>query len=151
MFVSGSVWAETFLVGQWRQFFEGHEFFLSDHHPVLGFFDCDTVFRGSSRAEVAMAGARRARIVALRDLRLREEQLASAERLKQGREEKACAGQNAAEEQRVKAWQLQQRLLLECGQKAQERWQIALGAQSVWKGEVVENCSRHIARVSLDG
>jgi hypothetical protein len=151
MLMSGSVWAETFLVGQWRQFFEGHEFFLSDHHPVLGFFDCHNVFHGSSRAEVAMAGARRARVVALRDLRLREEQLASSERLKQGREERACVRQNAAEDQRVKAWQLQQQLLLERGQKARERWQIALGAESVWKGEVVENFSRHIARVSLDG
>ena len=66
---SRNVWAESFLVGQRKTFFEGHEFFLSDHHAVLGFFDCHSVFSDSGRAATAMARARRAQIVGLRDLR----------------------------------------------------------------------------------
>ena len=131
MFTSGRVWAETFLVGNRKTFYEGHESFLSDHHPVVGFFDCHDVFRDSGRAAVAMARARRAQVVALRDMRCREEQLSSLERVKQGREEKACAQQAAAEERRLAAWGLQQQAMLERDRRARERWEAAVGVGSV--------------------
>ncbi|MCP4862221.1 MAG: hypothetical protein GY902_13365, partial [Planctomycetes bacterium] len=113
MLTAGRVWVETFLVGQRKTFYEGSEFFLSDHHPVLGVFDCHDTFRDSGRAASAMARARRARVVARRDILSREEQVSSFEWLKQGREEKACERQHAADEKRVAAWREQRELALQ--------------------------------------
>ena len=151
MFTSGSVWAATFVAGNRKTFFEGFEFFLSDHHPVIGFFECHQVFQESGRASVSMAGARRARIVALRDLRLREEQVDSFELLRQGREEKAFVRHAAEEESRVAAWHAQRKASLERGRKARERWESAFGTRSVWGCDVEENKLLHLATVSLAG
>ena len=54
MLSSGSGWAESFLVGNRKTFFEGYEFFLSDHFLVVGFFGCHPVFRESGRASTAI-------------------------------------------------------------------------------------------------
>ena len=149
MFTSGGVWTETFVVGNRKTFFEGSEFFLSDHHPVVGFFECHPVFRQSGRASSAMAEARRGRLVALRDLRLREEQVDCFELLKQGREEKTFARHAAEEESRVAAWHAQRKAQHERDRRAVERWEAAVGTRSVWGGEIQENNSRPLAAVSL--
>ena len=151
MFMSGSVWAETFVAGNRKTFFEGWEFCLSDHHPVIGFFECCQVFQESGRASVAVAGARRARIVALRDLRLREEQVESLELLKRGREDRIVARHAAEEESRVAAWHEQKQAAVARDLRARERWESAFGVQSFWGGEVPENSSRTLATASLVG
>ena len=71
--------------------------------------------------------------------------------MKQGREEKACAQQSAAEESRLAAWRLQQQAMLERDRRAGERWEAAVGVGSDWGGAVELNCSRHLARTSLAG
>jgi endonuclease/exonuclease/phosphatase family metal-dependent hydrolase len=91
MFVSGGVWAESFVACYRRTFFEGCEFFLSDHFPVVGFFEFNEAFQESCLSAIAMARVHRARIVAVRDSRLREEQLESFELLKRGREDNGYA------------------------------------------------------------
>ena len=84
-------------------------------------------------------------------MRCREEQLSSLERMKQGREEKACAQQAAAEESRLAAWRLQQQAMLERDRRARRRWEAAVGVGSVWGGAAELNCSHHPARTSLAG
>jgi len=127
VFMFGTVWAETFLVANRKTFFEGYEFFLSDHFPVVGFFECHPVFEESGPASIAMAGARRSRLVALRDSRLREEQLESFELLKRGREEKVFAKDAVAEEVRVAALHVQRAALVECERMARERSEVFVG------------------------
>ena len=151
MFTARSIWAETFLIANRKVFFEGCEFFLSDHFPVVGFFECHPVFQESGRASIALAGARRSRLVALRDRRLREEQLDSFELLKRGREEKAFAKHAAVEEVRVAALRAQREALIERDRLARERWDVSVGARSVWRGQIEQNGSRDLARLSLAG
>ena len=148
---SRNVWAESFLARERKTFFEGQEFFLSDHHAVFASFDCHSVFSESGRGPNSMAGARRVQISTHRDLRLKEEQSFTIQWNKQGREQKLCAQQHASEEQRVQEWKAQKQALLERDRKARQRMQAAFGAGSVWGGVIEEKWSRYLASVVLDG
>ncbi|MCP4861774.1 MAG: AAA family ATPase, partial [Planctomycetes bacterium] len=149
---AGRVWAETFLVGQRKTFYGGSEFFLSDHHPVLGVVDCHDTFKDSGRAASAMARARRARVVARRDILSREEQVSSFEWLKQGREDKACERQHAADEKRIAAWREQREAVLLRARRGEQRLQAAFGPRSLWQeGRLEDEELPRLSKVCLDG
>ena len=151
IFMSGSVCAESFVVGNRRTFFEGCEFFLSDHFPVVGFFESHSVFQYSDSASVSMARTRRGRLAEWRDRRFREEQLESFELWKRGREEKLLVRDAAVEEERIAAFKDQRKALIEQGRRADERREVAVGVQSLWRGELREEASSGFAEVRLHG
>ena len=151
MFVAGGVWAESFVACYRRTFFEGCEFFLSDHFPVVGFFEFNGSFQESGRGAIAMARVHRSRLVLLRDSRLREEQLESFELLKRGREDKGYAKDVAFEQVREAALRERREALVERERYARERLDATVGLRSVWRGQIEENSSRELAMVPLTG
>ena len=151
MFVGGGLWAETFVASYRRTFFEGCDFFLSDHFPVVGFFEFDGAFRQSGPEADAMARARRDRLARLRDDRLREEQLESFELLKRGKEDRGYAKDVAFERVREAALREQREALVERERSARRRLDAAVGSGSVWCGQIEENALRELAMVPLIG
>jgi endonuclease/exonuclease/phosphatase family metal-dependent hydrolase len=152
MFMSGSVWAETFVVfSRCKTFYEGQMFFLSDHYPVIGVVDCHDVFNGSRRAAETMARVRGASLVQLRNFLSQEERLAGNEWMKQGREEKAFVSQQVAEEKRVAIWRAQRAALAKRRRSRERRLKLAFGERSVWEGKIEEVAPRALATVNLDG
>jgi hypothetical protein len=151
MLTAGRVWAEVFVVGQRKTFYEGREFFLSDHLPVLGVVDCHDSFRESGRAARSIAQSRRGRVVSLRDIWSREEQVSSLEWLKRGREEKACERQQAAEEKRIAAWREQREVLLQRARRGQELLKAAFGSRSLWEQKLEDDSLPRLSQVRLNG
>ena len=151
MFTSGSVWAETFVVGHRRSFFGGCEFFLSDHFPVIGFFECHRVFAESGNASIAMAGSRRARLVGLRDKRQREESMECVDLARHCSETKIFAVDAASEASRIAALAAYRVAVVERDRLACLRLQAAIGALSLWRGDIQVNSSRALSQVPLSG
>ena len=151
MFTSGFVWAETFVVGHRRSFFDGCEFFLSDHFPVIGFFECHRVFAESGNASAAMARSRRARLVGLRDKRQREESMECVELARHCSENKIFAVDAASEATRIAALAAFRVAVAERDRLACLRLQAAIGALSLWRGDIQVNSSLGLSQLPLSG
>ena len=61
------LWAEAHLVGQGKVFFEGQEFFMSDHFGVMAYVDQSRLHAFSSKRPGVAAGARRAQLFDAKD------------------------------------------------------------------------------------
>ena len=98
MFFSGAVSVYACLVGQYRFFCDGAEFFLSDHFGVLGFLDVHKAYVGGSGTVVVRD--RRAALARLRDREHLSEVQHCKERERVGREEAAFRRVQAADRDR---------------------------------------------------
>lgn len=133
-----------------RLFYEGREFDLSDYLPVLGVVDCHDCFRESGRAARSIQ-SRRGRVVSLRDIWSREEQVSSLERLKRGREEKACERQQAAEKTRIAAWREQREVVLQRARRGRELLKAAFGFRGLWEQKLEDESLLRLLQVRLNG
>lgn len=103
------VWAEAHLVGQGKRFFDGHEFYMSDHFGVMSYVDSGDVYASLAKQDSVVARTRRGQLVALRD-QAQQKELVEVRALRQaGREDLAFARRRAAERDRAEFQRGQQR------------------------------------------
>ena len=89
------VWAQAHLVGQCEQFFEGEQFYLSDHFGVMAYVDVRDVYASRAKRDLAAAQVLRGRMANLMEENQQRE-LVEVKALRQaGREDLALAQQRA--------------------------------------------------------
>ena len=131
------VWAESHLIGQAKVFFEGSEFFLSDHFGVMAYVDVVDVYGSKAKQDRVAAQSRRSQLVRLRDELQQKELVEVRAMVQEGREERALARQRAMERDR-KAYQHAQRR----GARSRRERQLRLredsfGAGSLFADQVI--------------
>ena len=104
-----NVWGESHLVGNGSVYFEGSEFWLSDHCGLLAYVDLCDAYGSKAKQDVPVARARRGQLVSLRDVNQQKELVEVKARRQQGREEQALARRRAAERDRASFLQGQRR------------------------------------------
>ena len=95
------MWAESHLVGNGPVYFEGSEFWLSDHCGILAYVDLCDAYGSKAKQDLIVARARRGQLVSLRDQNQQKELVEVKARRQHGREEQALARRRAAERDRA--------------------------------------------------
>ena len=107
MLYRGALCAEGYVLNERRVFFEGAQFNLSDHYPLLGFLDVHACYGGAWRAGKAAARAGRGQLVHLRDQAIVLESRQAKEMLRLGQEELTFSRQRSVVRD-VSAFQIEQ-------------------------------------------
>ena len=103
-----AIWAEALVIAQGRQFFDGEDFYLSDHFGLMVFAAVGGEFASRRHGDQRLAKARRAAVTRLRnEVRQREGEELKARR-QAALEARAVARQRAADRGRQE-WQRAQR------------------------------------------
>ena len=103
------LWAESHLVGQGPVFFDGEEFYLSDHFGVLAYVDVSDAYASRAKQDVVATQARRGHLVRLREHGQEKELVEVKARRQLGREEQALARRRTAERDREQFQRTQRR------------------------------------------
>ena len=95
MLYRGSLCVEAYALSERCVFFEGAQFFLSDHFPLLAFLDVHPCYGPTWRSGQIAARAGRGQLVQLRDRAILSENRQAKELLRLGREELSLSRQRA--------------------------------------------------------
>ena len=130
------VWAESHLVGNGPVNFEGSEFYVSGHCGVLAYVDVCDAYASRAKHDLAVARARRAQLVSLRDTSQQKELVEMKARRQQGREEQALARRRVAERDRAAFQQAQRRGARQRRERRATLMESAFGSQGLFAGAV---------------
>ena len=135
-----NVWAESHLVGSGSVYFEGSEFWLSDHCGLLAYVDLCDAYGSSAKQDKIVARARRGQLVSLRDQNQQKELVEVKARRQHGREEQALARRRAAERDRAAFQRGQRRGAQQRKKRRDELQRKAFGADGFF-GDVALDAS----------
>jgi len=134
-------WAESHLIAQGKVFFEGREFYLSDHFGLMAYVDFNDVYAAGGRSSQIMARARRGHLVAMKDVALQKELVEAKAQLQLGREAQALARQRAAQRDRGDFQKAQQRAARQRTQRRAGMRCAAFGPDSLFAEGVSATCA----------
>ena len=131
------VWAEAHLVGQGKVFFDGREFYLSDHFGVLAYVDVGDLYASRAKQDSIAARGRRGQLVSLRDQAQQKELVEVNARSQAGRGAQAVAQRRVAERDRSDFQRAQQRGARQRRERGAARRSAAFGADGLFADGVV--------------
>ena len=136
---SGAVASCAFLVGQCRQYWDGHHFYLSDHFGVLALLDVHGSYVG--RAGVKVPRERRRALGHLRDEEALSESRIVSERRRIGEEQAAVMRARAADRDRGIVNDRARSSKEKVRQEQQARYEEVFGARSLFALPITESLS----------